>query len=300
MKKILISAALLASSFTIMAQSHTNYSLRYATNPEDIKTFTTEQLRNRFAIEKLFSPDSVNLVYSMHDRFIVGGVMPVKKSVQLETFEYLKAPNFLARREIGIINVGGTGQVKVGNKTYELKSREALYIGSGEHEVYFSSNNPQQPAHFYFNSATAHTSYPTKKITLEEAPFIKAGSAAESNDREIHQLIVQKTCKTCQLQMGMTELKNGSVWNTMPAHTHTRRMEAYFYFAVPETQAVAHFMGEPQESRVVWLGNEQAIIAPEWSIHSGAGTASYTFIWGMAGENLDYGDMDGVKPNEIR
>ena len=283
-----------------MAQTHTNYELRYATHPEDVKHYDTQTLRSRFVVEKLFSPDSVNLVYSIHDRFIVGGVMPVRERVQLETIDPLKAPNFLHRREIGIINVGGTGTVTVGDKKYELKNREALYVGSGDHEVFFSSADASRPAHFYFNSAVAHTSYPAKKVTLADADVLKAGSAAESNDRVINRLIVQKTVKTCQLQMGMTELKSGSVWNTMPAHTHSRRMEAYFYFDLPESQAVSHFMGEPQETRVVWLHNEQAVISPEWSIHAGAGTASYTFIWGMAGENLDYGDMDAVQPTELR
>ena len=229
-----------------MAQTHTNYELRYATHPEDVKHYDTQTLRSRFVVEKLFSPDSVNLVYSIHDRFIVGGVMPVKERVKLETIDPLKAPNFLHRREIGIINVGGTGTVTVGDQKYELKNREALYVGSGDHEVFFSSADANHPAHFYFNSAVAHTSYPAKKVTLADADVLKAGSAAESNDRVINRLIVQKTVKTCQLQMGMTELKSGSVWNTMPAHTHSRRMETYFYFDLPESQAVSHCMGEPQ------------------------------------------------------
>ena len=298
-RKSLLIGAILASTI-IMAQKHTNYELRYATHPEDVKTYDTSRLRKQFAIEKVFSPDSINLVYSIHDRFIVGGAMPVNKSLQLETIDYLKAPNFLHRREIGIINVGGTGKVKVGNEEYELKNKEALYVGSGEHEVYFSSVDAKNPAHFYFNSATAHTSYPTKKITLKDADVLKAGSLEESNDRVINRLIVQKVVKTCQLQMGMTELKPGSVWNTMPAHTHARRMETYFYFNVPEDQAICHFMGEPQETRPIWLHNEQAVISPEWSIHAGAGTSNYIFIWGMAGENLDYGDMDAVKQTELK
>lgn len=299
MKRTLLIGMLMASTFT-MAQKHTNYELRYATHPDDVKTYDTQRLRKNFAIEKVFSPDSINLVYSIHDRFIVGGVMPVNQSLQLETIDYLKAPNFLHRRELGIINVGGTGKVKVGNKEYELKHKEALYVGSGDHEVYFSSNDAKEPAHFYINSAPAHTSYPTKKITLKDADVLKAGSLEESNDRVINRLIVQSVVKTCGLQMGMTELKPGSVWNTMPAHTHTRRMEAYFYFNVPENQAICHFMGEPQETRPIWLLNEQAVISPEWSIHAGAGTSNYTFIWGMAGENLDYSDMDPVKPTDIR
>ena len=302
MKKTLITGMLLASSM-LMAQNHTNYELRYATNPEDTRTYDTERLRKAFAIEKIFSADEINIVYTIHDRFIIGGAMPVKdKALQLETFEYLKAPNFLSRREIGIINVGGTGTVTVkdGNKekTYELKYKEALYVGSGKHEVYFASNDPSRPAHFYFNSATAHTSYPARKITLEDLRkkgcYIEAGSMEESNDRVINQLIVAKSMdnQICQLQMGMTELAPGSVWNTMPAHVHSRRMEAYFYFEVPEDQAVCHFMGEVEETRHIWMRGDQAVLSPEWSIHSAAATHNYTFIWGMGGENLDYGDQD--------
>ena len=300
MKKSIILASLCLASSIIMAQEHTNYELRYATHPMDVKTYDTSRLRKEFAIEKVFTPGHINIVYSIHDRMIVGGALPTDKELQLETIDYLKAPNFLHRREIGIINVGGTGTVRVDNKKYELKNKEALYVGSGEHEVYFSSEDAAHPAHFYFNSTVAHTSYPTKKITLADADVLKAGSAAESNDRVINRLIVQKTCKTCQLQMGMTELKSGSVWNTMPAHTHSRRMEAYFYFEVPENQAVCHFMGEPQETRPIWLHNEQAVISPEWSIHAGAGTSNYTFMWGMGGENMDYGDMDAVTATDLR
>lgn len=298
-REIILLSLCLATNFA-MSQKHTNYELRYGTHPADAKTYDTARLRSQYAIEKVFSPDSINLVYSMHDRMIVGGAMPVKEKLQLETIDYLKAPNFLHRRELGIINVGGTGIVQVGEEEYELKNKEALYVGAGEHEVYFRSKDAAKPAHFYFNSTPAHTSYPTKKVTLKDADVLKAGSAAESNDRVINRLIVQKTVQTCQLQMGMTELKTGSVWNTMPAHTHSRRMEAYFYFEVPENQAVCHFMGEPQETRPIWLHNEQAVISPEWSIHAGAGTSNYTFIWGMGGENMDYGDMDAVQPTELK
>ena len=238
-----------------MTQRHINYELRYATHPDDVKTYDTSRIRKQFAIENVFTANKINLVYSMHDRMIVGGAMPAGETLQLETIEYLKAPNFLHRRELGIINVGGTGTVKVGEKEYLLQNKEALYVGSGNHEVFFSSEDAANPAHFYFNSTPAHTSYPVKKITLKDADVLKAGSPEESNDRVINRLIVQKTCQTCQLQMGMTELKPGSVWNTMPAHTHARRMEAYFYFEVPEGQAVCHFMGEPQETRPVWLHN---------------------------------------------
>ena len=286
--------------FLGMNAQKVNYEVRYSTNPTDFKTYTTERIRKDFLIEKIFANNEINMVYSMYDRFIVGGAMPLGESLKLETIDPLKAPNFLHRREIGIINVGGSGKVKVGDKTYPLNFKEALYVGSGSHEITFTSDNANNPAKFYFNSATAHTSYPTKLITLKDARQIKAGSMEESNDRVINQLIVNQIVKTCHLQMGLTELKPGSVWNTMPAHTHDRRMEAYFYFQVPEKQAVSHFIGEPSETRCVWVQNEQAVISPEWPIHAGAGTSNYMFIWGMAGENIDYDDMDKVGPTGLK
>lgn len=299
MKRLLFSFIAATIMFGASAQK-INYEVRYATNPTDFKTYTTERLRNDFVIETIFANNEINMVYTMYDRLIVGGALPVGQTLHLETIDPLKAPNFLHRREIGIVNVGGAGTVKVGNKTYTLNFKEALYVGSGDHEIYFSSNDAANPAKFYFNSATAHTSHPTKLITQKDCNIINAGSMEESNDRTIYQLIVNQTVETCHLQMGLTELKPGSVWNTMPAHTHDRRMEAYFYFNVPEGQAVSHFMGEPTETRNLWIHNEQAVICPEWSIHSGAGTSNYMFIWGMGGENLDYGDMDVVQPTELR
>lgn len=274
--------------------------VRTACHPLDVKHYDTERLRNSFVVEQLFPVDGIHITYTMYDRFIVGGASPVKKALKLEAIDQLKSPNFLARREIGIINVGGPGKVRVGDKTYPLRYKEALYVGAGSHEVYFSSDEKDNPARFYFNSAPAHCAYPTKLITLKDANKIKAGSAEESNDRIINQLIINKNVKTCQLQMGMTELKPGSVWNTMPAHVHARRMEAYFYFEVPERQRICHFMGEPQETRHIWLANEQAVISPEWSIHAAAGTSNYTFIWGMAGENLDYGDQEPVPVEDLK
>ncbi len=290
----------MATTATLSAQEHINYELRYATNPKDFKSYDTERLRGDFLIDTVFSAGKINMVYSMYDRLIVGGAQPAGTALKLDAIDPLKAPNFLHRRELGIINVGGPGKVKVGDKEYKLNFKEALYVGSGSHEVVFSSDNAATPAKFYFNSAPAHTSYPTKLITLKEANVINAGSLEESNARTINQLIVKEVVQTCQLQMGLTELKPGSVWNTMPAHTHDRRMEAYFYFNVPNGQSVCHFMGEPQETRHIWLQNEQAVFSPEWSIHSGAGTSNYIFIWGMCGENLDYNDMDKVAPNELR
>ncbi len=270
----------------------TNYELRYATNPTDAKTYTTDRLRNDFLIKTVFAADEVNMVYSMYDRMIVGGAMPVNESLHLEAIEPLKQPVFLMRREFGTFNVGGPGIVKVGNDTYELDYKEALYLGSGDREVYFESKDKNNPAKFYFNSATAHRNYPDKKITKADAEVAELGSLETSNHRYINKMIVNQVLETCQLQMGMTELAPGSVWNTMPAHVHSRRMEAYFYFEVPEDQAVCHFMGEVEETRHIWMHNDQAVLSPEWSIHSGAGTSNYTFIWGMAGENLDYGDQD--------
>lgn len=278
----------------------TNYELRYATNPTDAKNYTTERLRNDFLIKTVFAADEVNMVYSMYDRMIVGGAMPVNETLHLEAIEPLKQPVFLMRREFGTFNVGGPGIVKVGNETYELDYKEALYLGSGDREVYFESKDKNNPAKFYFNSATAHRNYPDKKITKADAEVAEMGSLETSNHRNINKMIVNQVLETCQLQMGMTELAPGSVWNTMPAHVHSRRMEAYFYFEVPADQAVCHFMGEIDETRHIWMHNEQAVLSPEWSIHSGAGTSNYTFIWGMAGENLDYGDQDFSKITELK
>lgn len=278
----------------------TNYELRYATNPKDAKNYTTERLREDFLIETVFAADEVNMVYSMYDRMIVGGAMPVNETLHLEAIEPLKQPIFLRSREFGTFNVGGPGIVKVGDETYELDYKEALYLGSGDREVYFESKDKNNPAKFYFNSATAHRNYPDKKITKADAEVAEMGSLETSNHRNINKMIVNQVLPTCQLQMGMTELATGSVWNTMPAHVHSRRMEAYFYFEVPADQAVCHFMGEVEETRHIWMHNDQAVLSPEWSIHSGAGTSNYTFIWGMAGENLDYGDQDFSKITELK
>jgi 4-deoxy-L-threo-5-hexosulose-uronate ketol-isomerase len=275
---------------------NTNYELRYASNPLDARCYDTTRLRHDFLIERLFAKDEVNMVYSMYDRMIVGGAMPVDEELPLEAIDPLKAPFFTTRREVGIYNVGGPGRVIVGDEVFELGFKEALYIGRGDREVRFAPALPtpdaQQPAKFYFNSATAHTAYPCRKVTKADAVVAHMGSLEMSNERNINKMLVNQVLPTCQLQMGMTELAPGSVWNTMPAHTHSRRMEAYFYFELPEDQAVCHFMGEPQETRHLWLHNDQAVLSPEWSIHSAAATHNYTFIWGMAGENIDYGDQD--------
>ncbi|MFV0470774.1 MAG: 5-dehydro-4-deoxy-D-glucuronate isomerase [Paludibacteraceae bacterium] len=278
----------------------TNYELRYAAHPEDAKHYTTERLRKDFLVEKIFSADEINIVYTMYDRLVVGGAMPVNEKLHLETIAPLKQPIFLRNRELGTFNVGGKGVVYVGDQKFELDYKEALYLGSGDREVYFESLDKNNPAKFYFNSATAHRNYPDKKITKADAEVMELGSLETSNHRNINKMIVNQVLPTCQLQMGMTELAPGSVWNTMPAHVHSRRMEAYFYFEVPEDQSVCHFMGEPNETRHIWMQNNQAVISPEWSIHSAAATYNYTFIWGMAGENLDYGDQDFSKITDLK
>jgi 4-deoxy-L-threo-5-hexosulose-uronate ketol-isomerase len=272
---------------------------RYAIHPSQYRTFTTSQLRENFLIETIFIKDEISLVYTHYDRLIVGGANPVSKPVTLETIDSLKAEFFLQRREIGIINVGGKGTITVDGTSYILENKEALYIGRGAKNVVFNPDQATKPL-YYFNSAPAHTTYPTRKVSLEQAETVEIGSLETSNQRTIRKLLVNSVLETCQVQMGLTELKTGSVWNTMPPHTHDRRMEAYFYFNIPENQTVCHFMGEPQETRHIWMQNHQAVISPPWSIHSGAGTSNYAFIWGMAGENLDYSDMDGVKPTELR
>lgn len=279
---------------------NTNYEIRYAAHPEDVKHYDTQRLRRDFLIENLFAKDEVNMVYSMYDRIVVGGAMPVKEALTLEAIDPLKAPCFTQRREVGVYNVGGAGCIKVGDEVFDLDYKEALYIGSGDREVVFCSKDAEKPAKFYFNSATAHMSYPCKKVNKQNAVVAHMGSLEMSNERDINKMLVNQVLPTCQLQMGMTELAPGSVWNTMPAHVHSRRMEAYFYFELPEDQAVCHLMGEPQETRHIWMRGEQAVLSPEWSIHSAAATHNYTFIWGMGGENLDYGDQDFFQITDLK
>ncbi|MBC5842107.1 5-dehydro-4-deoxy-D-glucuronate isomerase [Flavobacterium sp. F-380] len=275
------------------------YSSRYASSPEAVKKYDTQQLRDEFLIDNLMVNNEISLTYSHYDRYVAGSAVPINDLV-LESIDPLKASYFLERREMGIINVGGSGSVVVEGVTYELNFKDALYIGSGNKEVLFKSTDPKNPAKYYINSAPAHTSYPSKKVSLAEANKLELGTMETANHRTVNQMIIGGVVKTCQLQMGMTELRPGSVWNTMPAHVHDRRMEVYFYLDIPENQAVCHFMGQPQETRHIWMNNHQAVISPPWSIHSGSGTSNYTFIWGMAGENLDYGDMDVCKINELR
>jgi 4-deoxy-L-threo-5-hexosulose-uronate ketol-isomerase len=274
--------------------------LRYAGHPLDVKHYDTEKIRKEFLIERVFIPDEISLVYSLYDRYMVGGAMPVKKALKLETADDLKSNYFLERREIGMINVGGAAVIETKGKVFKLGHKEALYLGKETKEVVFKSADPKKPAKLYINSAPAHHVYPSRKVTLKEAEVVVLGSPEASNHRTINKLLVNSIIQTCQLQMGMTELKPGSVWNTMPVHTHNRRMEAYFYFEVPEKQGICHFMGDPDETRHIWMRNEQAVLSPSWSIHSAAGTSNYTFIWGMAGENLDYGDMDVRFPDSLK
>jgi 4-deoxy-L-threo-5-hexosulose-uronate ketol-isomerase len=277
-----------------------NYEVRYAVGQREMNQMGTEAIRSDFLIEDVFGSDEVKLVYSHFDRYITGGVIPVKGKVFLDTIDSLKSEFFLERRELGIINVGGKGTVMADGQSYSLDYKEALYLGKGTKEVYFSSDTAHKPALFYLNSTPAHQAYPSKKIGRDEAEIVELGAPETANARTIRKLIVNSIVETCQLQMGMTEIHSGSVWNTMPAHVHDRRMEVYFYFEVPEEQAVCHFMGAPNETRHLWMTNNQAVISPPWSIHSGCGTSNYTFIWGMAGENLDYGDMDACPIPTLR
>ena len=329
MKKYLfLSVVWLGFSSISFGQQHVYH--QTACHPADVKHYDTQTLRDRFVMEKVMVADEINLTYSQYDRFIFGGAMPVTKDLKLETFDALKEPYFLHSRELGIINTGGDGIVIVDGQEYPLSYSEALYVGRGylgkdkkgnaidtNKKVVFRSKDASKPAKFYLNSATAHQHYKTQWVTLDgrkngKVQSLKAtivgtkekplGTLEESNQRTINQLIVNTSLEEgpCQLQMGLTQLQPGSVWNTMPPHTHGRRIEAYYYFNVPEGQTVSHIMGEPQESRVVWLHNEQAIMSPEWSIHAASATYYYTFIWGMAGENLNYNDKDVIPVDALR
>ena len=277
----------------------TKYDLRYDVNPADYPGYSNKRLNDTFRVSTFFVPDEINLTYTTIDRFIVGGVCPVKSALKLETIDLVRTENFLDRRELGAINVGGAGTITVDGERYDIGHKDALYVGAGSKDVIFESIDSSNPAKFYINSATAHRPLPCKKVSLDEAAKLHLGSLETSNKRTINQLMINSVVETCQLQMGMTALEPGSVWNTMPAHTHSRRNEVYFYFDLPEDQAVCHFMGPKNETRHLWVGNEEAVISPNWSIHAGAGTSNYTFIWGMAGENLDYGDMDIIQPADF-
>lgn len=276
-----------------------SYESRYASSPEAVKKYDTKELRDAFLIDNLMQSDKISLIYTHYDRHIAGSAVPVSH-LKLQAIDPMKAEYFLERREMGIINVGATGSVEVDGISYSLAHKDALYIGKGSKEVIFKSDDAGKPAKFYLNSSPAHTAYPTKKVSLEQANKLELGSLETANHRTVSQMIIGGVVETCQLQMGMTELKTGSVWNTMPAHVHDRRMEVYFYFDVPEGHSVCHFMGQPQETRHIWMQNHEAVISPPWSVHCGSGTSNYTFIWGMAGENLDYTDMDVARITDLR
>lgn len=274
--------------------------LRYAAHPDDVKHWETERLRREHLVSPIFQDNTVKMVYTLYDRMVAGGAKPVGEALKLEPVDEVKAAFFLHRRELGIFNVGGPGKVTAGGVTYSLEYKEALYLGSGDREVVFESDDAANPALYYFNSAPAHRNYPDRKVTKKECITAELGTPEAANHRVINKMIVREVLDTCQLQMGMTELKPGSVWNTMPPHTHGRRMEIYFYFEVTEGSVVCHFMGQPTETRHIWMKNNEAVISPQWSIHAATATSNYTFIWGMAGENLDYGDQDFLKQTDLR
>lgn len=276
--------------------------IRQSIHSEHAKTLDTDGLRREFLIDKIFDADNYTLTYSHIDRIIIGGVMPVQKPVTIghEVGKQLGVSYFLERRELGVINIGGPGLIEVDGKTWEIDQQEALYVGQGAQSVVFRSSDASRPAKFYYNSAPAHTHYPDKKITLDEAVKATLGDAATSNRRTINKFIVPDVLPTCQLTMGLTRLDDGNLWNTMPCHTHERRMEVYFYFDMADDSAVFHMMGQPQETRHLLVHNEQAVISPSWSIHAGVGTQRYTFIWGMVGENQVFDDMDHVNISALR
>lgn len=274
--------------------------IRFQQSPKETSEMDTQQLREAFLVDALMVDDTLKLVYSHYDRVIVGGAKPVSQKLLLEADKELRADYFLERREIGIINVGGKGKITAADKVYELNKLDCLYIGKGTEKIVFESEDAATPAVFYLLSSPAHRECATTLFTKEQASPTTIGSIETSNERTIYKYIHAEGIKSCQLVMGLTILKTGSVWNTMPAHTHTRRMEAYFYFDVPAEQRVFHFMGQPQQTRHLLIANHEAVVSPPWSIHSGCGTSNYSFIWGMAGENYTYTDMDAVAINDLR
>lgn len=274
--------------------------IRHASNPCDAKHYTTERLREEFLIETLFVADEITMTYSHIDRIIAGGIMPVSKGLSPKADKELGVDYFLERRELGVINIGGPGRITLDGTAYEMNSRDAIYVGMGTKELLFESTDKANPAKFYFNSCPAHKTYDTVKIDIAKAQKRKLGTPETANVRTINQIIHPDVCKTCQLTMGMTALEPGSVWNTMPSHTHGRRMEVYLYFDLPDDAVVFHMMGEPDETRHIVMHNEQAVISPSWSIHSGVGTSNYTFIWGMCGENQTFDDMDDIAMYDLK
>lgn len=274
--------------------------IRFAIGKNETKKLDTELLRENFLVSKLFQTDKISLTYSHFDRMIIGGVLPVKKTVTLTNPSELRAEYFLERRELGIINIGGKGEVLVDGKKYGLKNLDCLYVGKGAKKIVFSSTDKKLPAKYYLLSAPAHHVYPTTKFTKEQASPVALGDASTSNKRVVYKYIHKEGIQSCQLVMGLTVLESGSVWNSVPPHTHTRRMEVYLYFNLDAAHRLFHFMGDPQETRHIVMANDEAVISPPWGMHFGCGTSNYAFIWGMAGENLDYTDMDSVPISTIR
>ncbi len=274
--------------------------IRFQSSPKEVKGMCTEELRANFLVQQLMKPDEITLVYSHYDRVIIGGVKPLQKKVELPNEAELRADYFLMRREIGIINVGGAGSVEADGVSYELNKLDALYLGMGTKAVSFSSKSKDNAACFFLMSTTAHHTYPNTKMTKEEASPVNLGETATANKRTIYKYIHADGIKSCQLVMGLTVLAEGSVWNSVPPHTHTRRMEAYFYFDVPEQHRIFHLMGEPTETRHIVMANHEAVISPPWSVHCGPGSTNYGFIWAMAGENYTFTDMDPVAIAEMR
>ncbi len=276
--------------------------IRQSIHSDHAKTLDTAGLRKEFLIETIFTADEYTMTYSHIDRIIVGGVMPVTRTVSVggEVGKQLGVSYFLERRELGVINIGGQGTITVDGTCYEIGSRDGLYVGKGAKEVVFASIDPANPARFYYNCAPAHTTYPTKRVTPADVSPVTLGDSVTSNRRTINKYFVPDVLETCQLSMGLTQLEPGNLWNTMPCHTHERRMEVYFYFGLEQDSCVFHMMGQPQETRHIVMQNEQAVISPSWSIHSGVGTRAYTFIWGMVGENQVFDDMDHVKVGDLK
>jgi 4-deoxy-L-threo-5-hexosulose-uronate ketol-isomerase len=274
--------------------------VRQAANAKDVKHYTTERLREEFHISGLFTKDDVRMVYSHIDRIITAGFMPVAQTLKLEAGKELAADYFLQRREMGCINIGGKGVITVDGTEYEMNERDGIYVGMGNREISFKSTNVENPAKFYVVSCPAHTAYPIVKIDITKAKKVPCGSMEQCNKRVINQYIHPEVIKSCQLAMGLTELAEGSNWNTMPCHTHDRRMEVYLYLDMGHNDAVFHMMGEPKETRHIVMHNEEAVISPSWSIHSGVGTKNYSFIWAMCGENQEFTDMDHIETKELR
>ncbi|GLU53145.1 5-dehydro-4-deoxy-D-glucuronate isomerase [Dyadobacter frigoris] len=274
--------------------------IRFESSRKEVSQMNTETLRENFLIDTIFENDKISWVYSHYDRVMIGSAVPATAPLTLETFDSLKSNYFLERREIGIINIGGDGKVIADGEEIAINKMGCIYVGKGTQKVTFSSDDSSNPAAFYLLSSPAHHTYPTRLFTKEDATPITIGSMETSNHRTIYKYIHLDGIQSCQLVMGLTVLKTGSVWNTMPSHVHDRRMEAYLYFDVPASQRVLHLMGEPSETRHLWISDRQAIISPPWSIHSGCGTSNYSFIWGMAGENKDYTDMDAVAISDLK